>query len=121
MNPLRDEVQEFQERWNSMVLDITEDLKITCDEARAVRKWLMTERRAYGVLKKRINLEIRTVRNDYELRLKSLGDRFATKEMRLDMAKIIHPYKTLALAVEELLLKADEMELRMERVLRQCE
>ena len=35
MNPLRDEVQEFQERWNSMVLDITEDFKITCDEARA--------------------------------------------------------------------------------------
>ena len=36
MDELREEVQEFQERWNSMVLDITEDLKITCDEAQTV-------------------------------------------------------------------------------------
>jgi hypothetical protein len=121
MDVLHQEVQEFQERWNSMVLDITEDLKITCDEARAVRKWLATERRAYGVLKKKINLEMRAVRNDYDLRLKTLEDRLAVKEMRLDLAKIIHPYKTLALAVDELLLKADEMELRVERLLKQCE
>ncbi len=121
MDVLREEVQEFQERWNSMVLDITEDLKITCDEARAVRKWLKTERRAYAVLKRRINLEIRAVRNRYDLNLRTLDDRLAVKEMRLDMTKIIHPHKSLLLAVDELLLKADEMELRMERLLKQCQ
>lgn len=121
MDMLREEVQEFQERWNSMVLDITEDLRITCDEARAVRKWLTTERRAYRVLKRKINLEMRTVRNDYDLRLKTLDDRIAIREMRLDMAKIIHPHKALLLAVDELLLKADEMQLRTERLIRQCE
>ena len=120
MDMLREEVQEFQERWNSMVLDITEDLKITCDEARSVRKWLTTERRAYAVLKRKINLEIREVRNRYDLNLKTLDDRIAVKEMRLDMAKIIHPYKSLLLAVDELLLKADEMQLRMDRLLKQC-
>lgn len=121
MDVLREEVQEFQERWNSMVLDITEDFKITCDEARAVQKWLKTERRAYAVLKRRINLEIRTVRNRYDLNLRGLDNPLAVKEMRLDMAKIIHPHKSLLLAVDELLLKADEMELRMERLLRQCQ
>ena len=121
MDVLREEVQEFQERWNSMVLDITEDLKITCDEARAVRKWLTTERRAYAVLKRKINLEMRSVRARYDLRLKTLDDRRAVREMRLDMAKIVHPYKTLLLAVDELLLKADEMALRTERLIEQCQ
>ncbi len=121
MDSLGQEVQEFQERWNSMVLDITEDFKITCEEAYTVRKWLTTERRAYNVLKKKINLEIRSVRNEYDGRLQTLEDRTAIKEMRLDRAKIIHPYKKLLLAADELMLKADEMGLRVERLIQQCE
>ncbi|MBI1256161.1 MAG: hypothetical protein GC204_01700 [Chloroflexi bacterium] len=54
MNELRDEVQEFQERWNSMVLDITEDGVITCDEAQAVHGWIASERDAYTTLKAQI-------------------------------------------------------------------
>jgi hypothetical protein len=51
MDELRDEVQEFQERWNSMVLDITEDGVITCDEAKLVHDWIAGEREAYALLK----------------------------------------------------------------------
>ena len=54
MDELRDEVQEFQERWNSMVLDITEDGVITCDEAQAVQGWIASERDAYATLKAQI-------------------------------------------------------------------
>src|SRR5215211_454318 len=98
MDPLHQEVQEFQERWNSMVLDITEDLKITCDEARTVRKWLVTERKAYNILKKKINLEIRSVRHDYDQRDEalSISDR---KEAKIDLARIVYANKTLLLAV----------------------
>jgi len=119
MDPLHQEVQEFQERWNSMVLDITEDLKITCDEARTVRKWLVTERKAYNILKKKINLEIRSVRHDYDQRDEALSasDR---KEAKIDLARIVYANKTLLLAVDELLLKADEMNLRVERLLERC-
>jgi hypothetical protein len=119
MDPLHQEVQEFQERWNSMVLDITEDLKITCDEARTVRKWLVTERKAYNILKKKINLEIRSVRHDYDQRDETLSvsDR---KEAKIDLARIVYANKTLLLAVDELLLKADEMNLRVERLLERC-
>ncbi len=120
MDVLRQEVQEFQERWNSMVLDITEDLKITCAEARTVRDFLGTERKAYTVLKKRVNLEIRTIRNDYELRLQQ-DDRAAAKEQRLERDLKLHPLKALVLVVEELQLKADDMKLRVERLLEQCQ
>jgi hypothetical protein len=54
MDELRDEVQEFQERWNSMVLDITEDGVITCDEAQMVHDWIASEREAYTILKEQI-------------------------------------------------------------------
>jgi hypothetical protein len=120
MDELVQEVQEFQERWNSMVLDITEDLKITCDEAHRVRRWLVTERRAYNVLKKKINLDTRSVRHDYDRRDDTLNadDR---KEAKIDLARIVHANKTLLLAVDELLLKADEMSLRVERLLKQCQ
>lgn len=121
MDPLRAEVQEFQERWNSMVLDITEDLKITCDEAYAVRKWLATERRAYRLLKRKINLEIRRIRAEYAGLLAKIDDPLAAKEMRVDLARILFPHKGLLVLVDELLLKADEMELRVERLIRQCQ
>ncbi len=120
MDVLRDEVQEFQERWNSMVLDITEDLKITCEEARTVQDWIGTERKAYIVLKKKINLQIRTIRSDYELRLQQ-DDRATVKALRLERDLQLHPLKTLVLAVEELQLKADDMKLRAERLLEQCQ
>ena len=120
MDELVQEVQEFQERWNSMVLDITEDLKITCDEAHRVRHWLVTERKAYNVLKKKINLDTRSVRHDHDKRDDTLNadDR---KEAKIDLARIVHANKALLLAVDELLLKADEMSLRVERLLKQCQ
>ncbi len=119
MDPLHQEVQEFQERWNSMVLDITEDFKITCDEAQTVRKWLVAERKAYNILKKKINLEVRSVRHDYDQRDETLSvaDR---KDAKIDLARIVYANKTLLLAVDELLLKADEMNLRVERLLERC-
>ncbi len=121
MDSLRQEVQEFQERWNSMVLDITEDLKITCDEAYTVRKWLTTERRAYKLLKRQINAEIRRVRDEYGGLIAKSEDDIAAKEMRVDMARVIFPNKGLLVLVDELLLKADEMEIRVERLIRQCQ
>ncbi len=121
MDPLHQEVQEFQERWNSMVLDITEDFRITCDEAYAVQKWLATERKAYKLLKRKLNVEIRLVRAEYEPQIAGLEDQLAAKEMRVDLARIVFPYKSLLLNVDELLLKADEMELRAEHLIRQCE
>ncbi len=117
---LRQEVQEFQERWNSMVLDITEDFKITCEEARTVHDWLGRERKAYAVLKKRINLQIRTIRNDYERRLTEEDNRTTAKAQRVERDLKIQPLKALALAVDELLLKGDEMKLRAERLIEQC-
>ncbi len=120
MDELVQEVQEFQERWNSMVLDITEDLKITCDEARRVRQWLVTERKAYHLLKKKINHELRITRHDHDERddILNADDR---KEAKIDLARIVHANKALGLAVDELLLKADEMNLRVEKLLRQCQ
>lgn len=119
MDPLHQEVQEFQERWNSMVLDITEDLKITCEEARTVKKWLVTERKAYNILKKKLSHEARTTRHEYSQRDETLSadDR---KEAKIDLARIIHANKALLLAVDELLLKADQMSLRVERILAHC-
>lgn len=121
MDVLREEILEFQERWNSMVLDITEDLKITCEEARTVRDWLGTERKAYGILKKKVNLQIRELRNGYDLRIKTEEDNPTAQELRLERDLKVHPLKSLLLAVEELQLKADEMRLRVERLLEQCE
>ena len=121
MDELRDEVQEFQERWNSMVLDITEDLKITCDEAQTVHGWIASERKAYAILKKKINLEMRSIRSEYDLRLKTGDNPSASKEMRIEQAKRIHPYKALLLAVNELAIKADEMDLRATRIIAQCQ
>jgi polyhydroxyalkanoate synthesis regulator phasin len=120
MDELRHEVQEFQERWNSMVLDITEDLKITCDEAKRVSKWLVTERKAYNLLKKKINLEIRTIRADYGVRLTQIEDATTAKMLRLEQSKQTHPYRALLLSIDELLLKADEMKLRLDRLLEKC-
>lgn len=120
MEVLREETQEFQERWNSMVLDITEDFRITCEEARKVSNWLVTERKAYAVLKQKVNLRIRTIRNDYDLRIKTETDT-PGKELRLERDLKIHPFKTLLLAIDELLLKADEMKLRVGRLLENCE
>ena len=97
MDELRDEVQEFQERWNSMVLDITEDLKITCDEAQTVHGWIAGERQAYAMLKEKINLEMR------------------------ESSSHLQPYQTLMLAVDELARKADEMEVRAEQIIAQCQ
>lgn len=121
MNDLRADVQEMQERWNSMVLDITEDLKITCDEARTVRGWLITERKAYAILKRKINLHIRTLRSEYDLLIKQAADRAVAKQQRAERDAQIQPLKTLLLAVEELQLKADDMKLRVERLLDQCQ
>src|SRR5664279_1806396 len=121
MDELRQDVQEFQERWNSMVLDITEDLKITCEEAQTVSKWLVTERKAYAVLKKKINLEIRTIRNEIEQRINEDEKRGSVRELRLEQARRIHPLKELLLYVDELLLKSDEMKLRVERLLARCQ
>jgi hypothetical protein len=121
MDSLQNEVQALQERWNSMVLDITRDLKITCDEARMVLHWLVSERKSYAVVKKKINLEIRAIRTEYDLRLKLNTDRALAKELRLDMAKAIHPYKTLLLSLDELVLKADEVELRAQRIADGCD
>jgi predicted transcriptional regulator len=121
MDELRDEVQEFQERWNSMVLDITEDLKITCDEAKQVSQWLIGERKAYHILKKKVNLEVRIIRNDYGVRLGQIEDTTAAKMLRLEQSKQTHPYRTLLLAIDELLLKADEMKLRMDQLLKKCQ
>ena len=120
MDELRAEVQEFQERWNSMVLDITEDFKITCEEARRVRQWLTVEKKAYYVLKKKINLEIRSTRHEHDLSDDALN-KADRQEAKIDLAKIVHANKTLLLAVDELLLKGDEMSLRVERLLAQCE
>ena len=121
MDELRDEVQEFQERWNSMVLDITEDLVITCDEAHTVHGWIISERKAYTILKKKINLEMRSIRSEYDLKLKTGSDPSASKEMRIEQAKRLHPCKVLLLAVDELALKADEMDLRATRIIAQCQ
>ncbi len=121
MDELRQEVQEFQERWNSMVLDITEDLKITCDEAKRVKKWLTTERKAYTLLKKKVNLEIRTIRADYGVKLSRIEDATTAKMLRLEQSKQTHPYRALLLSIDELVLKADEMKLRVEQIIAQCE
>ena len=120
MDVLRQEVQEFQERWNSMVLDITEDLKITCEEARTVQNWIAAERKAYVLLKKKINLQIRTIRSEYELLLQQ-DDRVIVRAQRLERDLQLHPLKTLVLAVEELQLKAEDMKLRVEHLLEQCQ
>ena len=106
MDELRDEVQEFQERWNSMVLDITEDFKITCDEAQAVHGWIASERDAYIILKEKIDLEIRSIRAEYDLD---------------EQTAQIQPYATLLQAVDELSRKAGEMDLRANRIIAQCE
>lgn len=120
MDELRQEVQEFQERWNSMVLDITEDFKITCEEARRVRQWLAVEKKAYYVLKRKINLGIRSSRHEHDK--DSEGVKAAKRrEAKIELAKTVHEKKALLLAVDELLLKADEMNLRVERMLAQCE
>lgn len=121
MDELKHEVQEFQERWNSMVLDITEDFKITCDEARRVKDWLITERKAYSVLKKKLNLEIRTLRNDFGVRIGQAENSTVAKALRIEQNKQIHPYKELGLKVDELLLKADEMKLRVDHIIAQCD
>ena len=121
MNSLQQDVQEFQERWNSMVLDITEDLKITCDEAKRVSKWLVGERKAYTLLKKKVALEIRMVRSDYEQQRDKIEDATTAKILRIEQTKQILPYKSLLLALDELLLKADEMKLRVERLIEQCQ
>lgn len=120
MDELRAEVQEFQERWNSMVLDITEDFRITCEEARRVRQWLAVEKKAYYVLKRKINLGIRSSRHDHDKG--SEGAKAAERrEAKIELGKVVHEKKALLLAMDELLLKADEMNLRMERLLAQCE
>ena len=102
-----------------MVLDITEDFKITCEEAHSVQAWLRTERKAYVILRKKINLEMRGIRRQYELKLQQ-DDRAAVKAQRLERDLQLHPLKLLVLAVEELQLKADDMKLRVERLLEQC-
>jgi len=120
MDELRAEVQEFQERWNSMVLDITEDFRITCEEARRVRQWLVVEKKAYYVLKRKINLEIRSSRHEYDKGSEGLKTA-ERRESKIELGKALHEKKALLLAVDELLLKADEMNLRAERLLAQCE
>lgn len=120
MDTLFEEVQEFQERWNSMVLDVTEDFTITCDEAEAVRKWLVTERKAYNILKKKINHEIRAARHAHEQRAETL-DAEARKDAKVELAAVVYRGKTMLLAADELLLKADEMGLRVARLLEGCE
>jgi hypothetical protein len=104
-----------------MVLDITEDGVITCDEAQTVHGWIASERKAYGILKKKINLEMRSIRSEYDLQLKTGDDPTASKEMRIEQAKRLHPLKSLLLAVDELALKADEMDLRATRIIAQCQ
>jgi hypothetical protein len=120
MDDLRKEIRDYQERWNSMVRDITADLKITCEEAQKVRQWVIDERKRYIVLKKKLNLDLRTLRSDYGLKIKQAA-RDDARKLRLERDEKIYPYKTLKLSVEELLIKADEMKLRVDRLIDQCE